>query len=196
MADELLDMINQATVKESTVEKPEETPETEKKYHFSSGTNDDFKKLIDEMKIPKEEYEIEEEEDDEEEFEPTTEVSASVKKKISGGTAKFITKNIDRLVEFGLTLIDDDDDNEYRLQPDEEKELIECWELMFPDPSKGIPPWAMVLVTSTLIYGPKVKDALRNRKLAARLEEEQRQNHELRNKLDELSKEKNNQQQQ
>jgi hypothetical protein len=169
--------------------------ENDNSYTFHSGSVDDYAELVNELKKPKQEY-------DPPSPDEIDEIANSIENPDKGGgggkisemasegVAKFVVNNIDRIFSFILDLIaqNDDDDIDFSADADEKAELLEAWKLLFPDPSKKLPPWAMVTISTFMIYGLKGRNAWQLRKQKQELESERAKISEQRKEIEDLQK--------
>lgn len=89
-------------------------------------------------------------------------------------TAKFLAKNTDRAFAFINALIADSDDvDEWKAEPDDVKDIEECYlEMCQSYGWSGLPPWLSLIMCLLFTYGPAAKEAYKvrgvNKELAAK----------------------------
>lgn len=162
-----------------------ETEQTQSSYSFSTGSLDDYKSLIGEIKLPKKEYPQQEEEIEEvDENKPTI---AKVSKVAKTKASQFLVSGGDKAIAFLCDMISDNDGEEnFNADEDEKRELQEYVTMLLPDDKDVIPPWLMLVVTAGLIYGPKFRDAFKLKKYKKALEEQQIKNAQIQQENEQL----------
>lgn len=89
-------------------------------------------------------------------------------------TAKWLGKNTDRAMAFVCSLIADSDDiEEWKAQPDDLKDIIDCYFDMCEGYGwTGLPPWLNLVMCIGFTYGPEMREAYKirgvNKEMAAK----------------------------
>ncbi len=80
-------------------------------------------------------------------------------------TAKWLGKNTDRALAFATSLIADADDiDEWKADPDDLKDIIECYYEMCEGYGwTGLPPWLNLVLCIGFTYGPQMREAMKVR---------------------------------
>ncbi len=80
-------------------------------------------------------------------------------------TAKWLGKNTDRALAFATSLIADTDDiDEWKADPDDLKDIIECYYEMCEGYGwTGLPPWLNLVLCIGFTYGPQMREAMKVR---------------------------------
>jgi hypothetical protein len=104
-------------------------------------------------------------------------------------TSNFLAKNTDRAMAFLLAMVADTDDiDDWKAEPEDLKDLYECYfEMMQSYGWKGLPPWVNLVACILFTYGPVFREAFKvrgvNRALAAKAAQQEAENAILREKL-------------
>lgn len=163
-----------------------EPEQTQSSYSFSTGSLDDYKSLIGEIKQPKKEYPQQQEEEIQE-VEPDKPTITKVSRVAKTKASQFIVSGGDKAIAFLCDMISDNDGEEnFNADEDEKRELQEYVAMLLPDDKEVIPPWLMLVVTAGLIYGPKFKDAFKLKKYKKALEEQQIKNAQIQQENEQL----------
>lgn len=106
----------------------------------------------------------------------TENLTAEQKREIKGKrefTARFLAKNTDRGFAFINALIANTDDvDEWKAQPDDVKDIEECYfEMCQAYGWSGLPPWLNLAMCLLFTYGPAMKEAVKVRGINKELAE-------------------------
>jgi len=97
--------------------------------------------------------------------------------------ARFIARNANRLNAFGCGILADDDDDKFKADNEDLKELEEVFFEWRKDSDEPLPLWMNIVVSCGLVFGPKWKQAFSMRKYKKQIELQNTEIENLKKKL-------------
>lgn len=152
-------------------------------YQFATGGVGDYDSLFDEMSQPKQFFEQGEDvELPETPEQMAAKQSAAIRVNLKG--AEFLVNNGDRLIAWLCTMFIDAE-ADVSATKEEKSEMANLWAMVLPA-DQQLPPWVMAALTMALIYGAHVAEAIKAKKMKAKLDNELKENDRLRKENEKL----------